>query len=134
MRLSFRLRNSPSMKSLFWSSKPVRLACNAPRFSDVSELKKMRATLIVDRAPGTLAFANVTELSSADWTLRAKIEPSTSITPGGTRKYASALAGSGGTPGVKHGFGMIVRGVEGLLQYSFATARAVLSKTSIRKS
>src|SRR3954468_767634 len=120
------LRNSPSMKSLFCNSRPGRLGCKAERSSDVIELRNTRATLIMDTLGRVDAPANLTELSSAVWILRARIEPSTSMMPGAIRKYARALAGSGGTPGVKHALGMIVRGVEGLLQYSFATARAAL--------
>src|SRR4051812_30797339 len=104
------------MKSLFCSSRPGRLGCRAERSSDVIEFKNNRATLIIETLGGVDVLTNLTELSSAACILRAMIDPSTNITPGAIRKNASALAGSGGMPGVKHDFGMIVRGVEGLLQ------------------
>src|SRR5438093_10730311 len=110
------LRNSPSMKSLFCSRRPGRLGCRAERSLEVIELKNRRATLTMDTLGRLDAPANLTELSSAIWILRARIEPSTSMTPGAIRKKARALAGSGGMPGVKHALGMMVRGVEGLLQ------------------
>src|SRR5262245_42247605 len=100
----------------------------------VTEWKKIRATLTIETPGMPEESPNFTELSSADWTLRATIEPSTNAMPAGIFCWASALAGSGGTPGVKHVLGMIVRGVEGLLQYSFEIARALLSNVSIWKS